>query len=44
MLKGERCLTHDLWDDLGHRIEDYLASVSLADVLSGRLGAPRKAA
>ena len=44
MLKGERCLTHDLWDDLGHRIEDYLASVSLADVLSGRLGANRKAA
>jgi Rrf2 family iron-sulfur cluster assembly transcriptional regulator len=44
MLKGERCLTHDLWDDLGHRIEDYLASISLADVLSGRLGADRKAA
>jgi Rrf2 family iron-sulfur cluster assembly transcriptional regulator len=44
MLKGERCMTHDLWDDLGHRIEDYLASVSLADVISGRLGAKRKAA
>jgi Rrf2 family iron-sulfur cluster assembly transcriptional regulator len=44
MLKGERCLTHDLWEDLGHRIEDYLASVSLADVLTGRLGANRKAA
>ena len=44
MLKGERCLTHDLWDDLGHRIEDYLASVSLADVLTGRLGASRNAA
>jgi Rrf2 family iron-sulfur cluster assembly transcriptional regulator len=38
MLKGERCLTHDLWEDLGHRIEDYLASVSLADVVGGRLG------
>ena len=37
MLKGERCLTHDLWADLGDRIEDYLASVSLADVISGRL-------
>src|SRR6185295_10336562 len=24
MLKGERCLTHDLWDGLGERIEDYL--------------------
>jgi len=44
MLKGERCLTHDLWDDLGAQIEDYLASVSLADVLSGRLGAARAAA
>jgi Rrf2 family iron-sulfur cluster assembly transcriptional regulator len=44
MLKGERCLTHDLWEDLGHRIEDYLASVSLADVVSGRLRAKRKAA
>ena len=44
MLKGERCLTHDLWEDLGDRIEDYLASVSLADVVTGRLGADRKAA
>ena len=44
MLKGERCLTHDLWEDLGDRIEAYLASVSLADVVSGRLGAKRKAA
>lgn len=44
MLKGERCLTHDLWDDLGHRIEDYLASVSLADVITGRLRAKRVAA
>lgn len=44
MLRGERCLTHDLWEDLGHRIEDYLASVSLADVVSGRLRADRKAA
>jgi Rrf2 family iron-sulfur cluster assembly transcriptional regulator len=37
MSKGERCLTHDLWEHLGDRIEDYLASVSLADVISGRL-------
>jgi Rrf2 family iron-sulfur cluster assembly transcriptional regulator len=37
MSKGERCLTHDLWEDLGRRIEDYLASVSLADVVGGRL-------
>ena len=44
MLKGERCLTHDLWEDLGQHIEGYLASVSLADVLSGRLGGERRAA
>jgi Rrf2 family iron-sulfur cluster assembly transcriptional regulator len=44
MLKGERCLTHDLWEDLGHRIEDYLASVSLADVIGGRLRADPRAA
>ena len=37
MLKGERCLTHDLWEDLGDKIEDYLSSVSLADVIGGRL-------
>jgi Rrf2 family iron-sulfur cluster assembly transcriptional regulator len=43
MLKGERCLTHDLWEDLGQHIEGYLASVSLADVVSGRL-AERRAA
>jgi len=44
MLKGERCLTHDLWEHLGDRIEDYLASVSLADVISGRLRSKRQAA
>jgi Rrf2 family iron-sulfur cluster assembly transcriptional regulator len=44
MSKGERCLTHDLWEDLGERIEDYLASVSLADVVGGRLRGDRKAA
>ena len=44
MMKGERCLTHDLWEDLGRRIEDYLASVSLADVVSGRLSHGQEAA
>ena len=44
MLKGERCLTHDLWEDLGQQIETYLASVSLADVIGGRLGDRRQAA
>jgi Rrf2 family iron-sulfur cluster assembly transcriptional regulator len=34
---GARCLTHDLWAETGRQIEDYLQSVSLADVLAGRL-------
>ncbi|HEY9217039.1 MAG TPA: Rrf2 family transcriptional regulator [Phenylobacterium sp.] len=37
MLKGERCLTHDLWEEMGRRIEGYLTSVTLADVATGRL-------
>jgi len=44
MIKGERCLTHDLWDDLGARIQSYLASVSLADVAMGRIKPERQAA
>ena len=43
MKHGERCLTHDLWEETGRRIEDFLASVSLADVLNGRLLAERGA-
>ena len=38
---GERCLTHDLWDELGRHIHDYLASVSLDDVVSGKLAQHR---
>ena len=37
MKDGARCLTHDLWEETGRQIHDYLASVSLADVASGRL-------
>jgi Rrf2 family iron-sulfur cluster assembly transcriptional regulator len=32
-----RCLTHDLWEELGHQIPLYLSSVSLADVVEGRV-------
>ncbi len=32
-----RCITHDLWADLGRHIHMYLASVSLDDVISRRL-------
>jgi Rrf2 family iron-sulfur cluster assembly transcriptional regulator len=44
MLKGERCLTHELWEEMGRQLQSYLASVSLADVVSGRLSADREAA
>jgi Rrf2 family iron-sulfur cluster assembly transcriptional regulator len=44
MMKGEKCLTHDLWDEMGHKIREYLESVSLADVVLGRVGSERQAA
>ena len=33
-----RCLTHDLWHALGTRIYDFLAHITLEDVLAGRVG------
>jgi Rrf2 family iron-sulfur cluster assembly transcriptional regulator len=44
MMGGARCLTHDLWEETGRQIYDYLSSVSLADVLAGRLRGGEKAA
>ena len=32
-----RCLTHDLWEELGNKIYLYLNSVSLADVTEKRI-------
>ena len=32
-----RCLTHDLWEELGRQIEVFLESVTLADVLEHRV-------
>lgn len=34
---GTRCLTHDLWDELGRQIHLYLSGVSLADVMNGQV-------
>lgn len=48
--KSGRCLTHDLWEELGHQIHLYLNAVSLADVchrrvwLSGWAPGPERAA
>ncbi len=32
-----RCLTHDLWEELGNQIRLYLSSVTLADVCEKRI-------
>ena len=32
-----RCLTHDLWEELGNQIHLYLSSVSLSDVCNRRV-------
>ncbi|MFQ5973536.1 MAG: Rrf2 family transcriptional regulator, partial [Alphaproteobacteria bacterium] len=32
-----RCLTHDLWEELGHQIHLYLSSVTVEDVCKGRV-------
>ena len=34
---GTRCLTHDLWEELGHQIQAYLSSVTLEDVMERRV-------
>jgi Rrf2 family iron-sulfur cluster assembly transcriptional regulator len=32
-----RCLTHDLWEELGRQIHVFLSSVTLADVVERRV-------
>ena len=44
MAGGARCLTHDLWDATGRQIEQFLAGISLADVVAGNLRPPAEAA
>ncbi|MDC0655263.1 Rrf2 family transcriptional regulator, partial [bacterium] len=37
-----RCVTHDLWEELGNHIYMFLSSVTIQDVLDGQvLGAAR---
>jgi Rrf2 family iron-sulfur cluster assembly transcriptional regulator len=42
MASGEQCLTHGLWEALGQKIESYLDSISLDDVLNRRFDAPAR--
>ncbi|GAA0628311.1 Rrf2 family transcriptional regulator [Brevundimonas kwangchunensis] len=44
MMGGERCITHNLWEDLGAEIHAYLSGVSLEDVVLNRTGARRRTA
>ena len=32
-----RCLTHDLWDELGRQIEIFLSAVTLEDIIERRV-------
>ncbi|MBV9991468.1 MAG: Rrf2 family transcriptional regulator [Alphaproteobacteria bacterium] len=34
---GQRCVTHDLWEELGRQIHVFLSSVSLGDVVEKRV-------
>jgi Rrf2 family transcriptional regulator, iron-sulfur cluster assembly transcription factor len=36
-LAGQRCLTHDLWAELGFQIRLFLDGMTLADVVSGQV-------
>ena len=35
--QGARCVTHDLWEELGRQIHVFLSGVSLADVVEKRV-------
>lgn len=34
---GKRCMTHDLWEELGSQIDLFLSAVTLGDVVAGHL-------
>ncbi len=36
-LQGQRCLTHELWTELGEQIRLFLEGITLADVAEGRV-------
>ncbi len=36
-INKSRCMTHDLWEELGNQIYLYLSSVTVADVVSKRI-------
>jgi Rrf2 family iron-sulfur cluster assembly transcriptional regulator len=42
--RSGRCIAHGLWAEMGERIQGFLASVSLADVLEQRFDGPERVA
>ena len=36
----KRCMTHDLWATLNEKMQDYLSSVTLADLVAHQSGKP----
>jgi Rrf2 family iron-sulfur cluster assembly transcriptional regulator len=38
--EDRRCMTHDLWATLNRKMNDYLSSVSLADLVAHQAGKP----
>jgi Rrf2 family iron-sulfur cluster assembly transcriptional regulator len=38
--EDKRCMTHDLWATLNKKMNDYLSSVSLADLVAHQAGKP----
>ncbi|MGH8588323.1 MAG: Fe-S cluster assembly transcription factor [Gammaproteobacteria bacterium] len=34
--RSERCLTHDLWEDLSRRIEEFLRDITLGELMATR--------
>ena len=44
MSDGSRCLTHDLWEELGNQIYRFLSGVTLEDVCARRIAGERNAA
>lgn len=37
---GARCLTHDLWEELGQTIHRFLSRTTIQDVVDGRISTP----
>lgn len=35
--KPTRCMTHDLWEELGYQIQHFLSQVTVADVVANRV-------